>query len=423
MSYLREYNELKRVRYSQTIWLQTCYTIFVSVSATLAGVFKIRFKISSKKLAALGAILMSAGYLLCYLTIKHTLPLFAISYAVIYGLGYGLVYIFPISAAMKWFPQSKAKAASFVLLGLGGGSCFFNQFASMYINPKNASPDEPYDINHKQERYFSKKLHSDLLERVPITFLIMGLIILVLNLIGVLLMFENNDLEAHSDEESNGLINESPQQDSKELLTLKQAIKRPELYMLAILASFFSIAPLNFLANYKIYGQTFIHDDRFLTLIATVNAIANIFTRFFWGILFDKISFKMGHLILNTTAMALILTVGLNELIKIKIVYLLWCLLISFCECGLLILIPTGYAKVFGQKNMFLIYGLIGILSIPGSIFSSIITSLANVFGFYILFCVACSFSAIAWITAACFRVKKRNGRRYLRINVRLECD
>jgi hypothetical protein len=59
--------------------------------------------------------------------------------------------------------------------------------------------------------YFSKKLHSDLLERVPITFLIMGLIILVLNLIGVLLMFENNDLEAHSDEESNGLINESPQ--------------------------------------------------------------------------------------------------------------------------------------------------------------------------------------------------------------------
>jgi len=34
-------------------------------------------------------------------------------------------------------------------------------------------------------------------------------------------------------------------------------------------------------------------DDRFLTLIATVNAIANIFTRFFWGILFDKISFKV----------------------------------------------------------------------------------------------------------------------------------
>jgi hypothetical protein len=27
MSYLREYNELKRVRYSQTIWLQTCYTV------------------------------------------------------------------------------------------------------------------------------------------------------------------------------------------------------------------------------------------------------------------------------------------------------------------------------------------------------------------------------------------------------------
>ena len=42
-------------------------------------------------------------------------------------------------------------------------------------------------------------------------------------------------------------------QDSKEeLLTLKQVIRRPELYMLAVLSSFFSIAPLNFLANYKV---------------------------------------------------------------------------------------------------------------------------------------------------------------------------
>ncbi len=34
-------------------------------------------------------------------------------------------------------------------------------------------------------------------------------------------------------------------------------------------------------------------DDTFLTLIVTISAIINIFTRFFWGIIFDKISFKV----------------------------------------------------------------------------------------------------------------------------------
>ena len=49
-----------------------------------------------------------------------------------------------------------------------------------------------------------------MLERVPMTFLIMGLIILVLNLIGIIFMFENNEQEITDlNEETAGLINES----------------------------------------------------------------------------------------------------------------------------------------------------------------------------------------------------------------------
>ena len=97
------------------------------------------------------------------------------------------------------------------------------------------------------------------------------------------------------------------------LLTLKKVLKIPEIYMIAILSSFHGIAPQLILANYKIYGQTFIDgiyyfllfnfnfnkciefmkDDKFLTLIITICAVINIFTRFFWGIIFDKISFKV----------------------------------------------------------------------------------------------------------------------------------
>jgi hypothetical protein len=43
------------------------------------------------------------------------------------------------------------------------------------------------------------------------------------------------------------------------LLTLKKVFKIPEIYMIAVLSSFYSIAPNLILANYKIYGQTFIY--------------------------------------------------------------------------------------------------------------------------------------------------------------------
>jgi hypothetical protein len=43
------------------------------------------------------------------------------------------------------------------------------------------------------------------------------------------------------------------------LLTLKKVLKIPEIYMIAVLSSFYSIAPNLILANYKIYGQTFIY--------------------------------------------------------------------------------------------------------------------------------------------------------------------
>ena len=54
-----------------------------------------------------------------------------------------------------------------------------------------------------------------MLERVPMAFLIMGLVILVLNLVGVLLMFERNndeeDVNNEIDHETSSLINGNSQ--------------------------------------------------------------------------------------------------------------------------------------------------------------------------------------------------------------------
>ena len=58
--------------------------------------------------------------------------------------------------------------------------------------------------------------------------------------------------------------------------------------------------PLNYV-NFKfqfilikqLFGQTFIFDDKFLAFILSASAFFNATSRFFWGFLIDRISFKV----------------------------------------------------------------------------------------------------------------------------------
>jgi len=57
------------------------------------------------------------------------------------------------------------------------------------------------------KRYFSKEKYSNLLERVPYAFLIISGVLLVLDVIGILLMFERkDDDQSLSDNQSEYII-------------------------------------------------------------------------------------------------------------------------------------------------------------------------------------------------------------------------
>ena len=56
-------------------------------------------------------------------------------------------------------------------------------------------------------RYFSKEKYSNLLERVPIAFIIISGVLLTLDLIGIMLMFERKDNQpALSDDDQSAYI-------------------------------------------------------------------------------------------------------------------------------------------------------------------------------------------------------------------------
>ena len=87
------------------------------------------------------------------------------------------------------------------------------------------------------QRYFSQR---ELLDKVPHFFLIMAAITFVLNIVGLSMMFEKK--EPNSDK-ADLIVNDAlgAAEPAKPLLYFKQLIRRPEIYMLTILYSFFNI--------------------------------------------------------------------------------------------------------------------------------------------------------------------------------------
>ena len=130
------------------------------------------------------------------------------------------------------------------------------------------------------ERYFT---NNELLAKIPMSFLIMGGFMFIVNVIALTLMTQKKE---------SLLINEITDE-SKSLLTLGEAVKLPHLYMMAVISSFYEIPTSIFGANYKSYGQMFIKDDQFLTLMNSISSILNIFLRLLWGLIIDKLSFKV----------------------------------------------------------------------------------------------------------------------------------
>lgn len=202
----------------------------------------------------------------------------------------------------KWFPNNKGLANSAILFGYGAGGIIFNQVQTQFINPNNYSPDKEYS----GEKYFSKE-HMDLLIRVPQSFLLSAGIYLTFQIVGIILLFENKSIDQSNDSS----VNESSSKESftmsdvnslgveygnpNEGLTVKDVVRLPSFYIVTFM--FFNFGHAANVVNnyYKTYGQTFIHDDEFLSITGSVSSFFNASGRLLWGFLVDKIPFKVNN--------------------------------------------------------------------------------------------------------------------------------
>lgn len=91
-------------------------------------------KVGPRKVVLTGGIILAIGFILAsYTTSKMWLY---ISYGVIAGFGGGVVYLPPIATAPKWWPDRRALATGFTVVGLGLGSFIMGPLATwMFAQP------------------------------------------------------------------------------------------------------------------------------------------------------------------------------------------------------------------------------------------------------------------------------------------------
>ena len=122
---------------------------------------------------------MSSGVFLTYFTIQYSMALTTFTYGLMFGVGIALAYAPPMGVAMAWYPRKKGLVNGIIVGGFGMGAFIFNTVQTTYLNPLNLSP--------REDGYFSAD-QTDILDRVPSVFLLLGSIYTVMQLLAVLLI-------------------------------------------------------------------------------------------------------------------------------------------------------------------------------------------------------------------------------------------
>ena len=181
VSYIHNQSHPRDLSQTATSWIFAC-SLMGQGGAMFVGGWLVG-KIGPRLTTLLGSAIMSTGVMVTYFLIKVSFWAVLLTYGIMYGIGVGVAYIGPLSSAMKWMPKWKGIANGIVVSGFGLGALIFDAVQTGYVNPDNlvAAPDP----GHPDEKFFTD---PELIDRVPILFLILGGCYAVMQLIGSLLV-------------------------------------------------------------------------------------------------------------------------------------------------------------------------------------------------------------------------------------------
>ena len=113
-------------------------------------------------------------------------------------MGFTLLFMGLTTVVMQWFPNRKGLVFGIVSSGTCLSSSLFVPLQTVFINPNNLIPDFRPETN-SEFYYFSQ---SEVPDRVPYSFLLLGVICIILQFIGVAVMVDPENIAAARKERS-----------------------------------------------------------------------------------------------------------------------------------------------------------------------------------------------------------------------------
>ncbi|XP_036358536.1 oxalate:formate antiporter-like [Octopus sinensis] len=158
------------------------------------------------------------------------------------------------------------------------------------------------------------------------------------------------------------------------------------------------------IVSLQAFGQTFIQDDQFHSLVGAFASLCNAGGRILWGAIADKTSFRIAQLAITTSLTCLFTTFILTEYAG-KPLFFIWVCLIFLTFSGSFSTFPSYTMRCFGERYYAINYGLLftsqAMTAIIGSLLSETLLPLIGWMG---LFFVAAVISACAIVIAYKFK-------------------
>ena len=186
----------------------------------------------------------------------------------------------------------------------------------------------------------------------------------------------------------------------------RQMLRRFNFYMLWLMMFCNGVAVVFVAIVYKFFGLSFIEDDHFLAVVGSIAAVFNCLGRILWGLLADKVSYKVALVVLAGTMTSLVLTFY-SSTVGGKAVYFIWVCAIFFCIGGTFSLFPTAIGRCFGPKYVGINYGLLFTSQIASGPLVAAMSYLVAATHWYGMMFIIGGFCFLGFVLALSYRPKR----------------
>lgn len=187
-------------------------------------------------------------------------------------------------------------------------------------------------------------------------------------------------------------------------------IRIPAFYMLWFSFVLSLLVPAVITSYYKTFGQAFIKNDQYLSLVGSISSILNAVGRPMWGVLLDRFPFKVCLLLLDSSLLCFTITLYISKIIESETMLMIWICALYLSFCGIYVIMPIIVVRCFGQKYFTMNYGLMYTCGVVSSLSTPIFGALINQIGWFGMFCCLTGCVSVSWFMTFFFYVKKSDG-------------